>query len=226
MPLPIAVLVSGSGSNLQAIIDRCAAGVLDATVRLVVSNKPDAHGLERAKKHGVPHTVIEHKVFPAREAFDAELARAIEAAGAEVVVLAGFMRILSPWFVRRFHNRILNIHPALLPSFPGTHGQRDAAEHGVKLSGCTVHFVDEMADHGPIIIQAAVHAYPGEGGKALGERILELEHRVYPQAIQWLASGRLTVEGRYVSLARAALPKANIWANSPCLVNPPLEDGF
>jgi phosphoribosylglycinamide formyltransferase-1 len=226
MPLPIAVLVSGSGSNLQSIIDKSSAGVLDAEVRLVVSNRPDAFGLERAKKHGIAQAVIEHTAYPDRQAFDAEMARVIEASGAQVVALAGFMRMLSPWFVQRFAGRLLNIHPALLPSFPGTHGQRDAAAYGVKISGCTVHFVDEQMDHGPIIIQAAVEALPGEGADALGQRILSIEHRIYPQAIQWLATGRLRIEGRHVFLEKAGLPKANLWVNSPCLVNPPLEDGF
>lgn len=224
MPLPIAVLVSGSGSNLQSIIDRIEAGALDAEVKLVLSNKEGAYGVERAKKHGIPYAVIPHKEYPSREAFDKAMIEVIETSGAQAVILAGFMRLLSPVFVQHYHGRLINIHPALLPSFPGAHGQPDAAEYGVTISGCTVHFVDEKMDHGPIIIQAAVPAYPGEGGDALGERILEFEHRVFPQAIQWLAENRLTIEGRHVRLADSGKPKARV--DKPGLVNPPLEEGF
>jgi phosphoribosylglycinamide formyltransferase 1 len=161
MSLPIAVLVSGGGSNLQSLIDHVERGSLDARIVLVVSNKPGAYGLKRAERHNIPRVVIAHADYPGREEFDRELVRLIHEAGAEAVVLAGFMRILTPTFLRSFPQRVLNIHPALLPSFPGIHGQAQAVEHGVRLSGCTVHFVDEEVDHGPIIIQAAV---PGSGG--------------------------------------------------------------
>jgi len=226
MALPIAVLLSGSGSNLQAIIDKIEAGGLDAEIRLVLSNKADAFGLERAKKHSLPTAVISHKDYPDRDGFDAAMIDAIKTSGAEAVVLAGFMRILSPAFVAAFENKILNIHPALLPSFPGAHGQPDAADYGVKLSGCTVHFVDEKMDHGAVIIQAAVPAFTDDDGATLGKRILRLEHRIYPQAIQWLATGRLKIEGRKVRLADADLPQADMSGAGPCLVNPALEQGF
>ena len=224
MPLKIAVLVSGGGSNLQSIIDKIEAGVLDAEVRLVVSNKAGAFGLTRAEKHGIPHVFIDHTAYASREAFDLAMVQAIRAAGADTVIMAGFMRIITREFLDAFAGRIINIHPALLPSFPGVHGQGDAADYGVRLSGCTVHFVDEKMDHGPIIIQAAVPAYPDEGGEGLGPRILELEHRIFPQAIQWLAEGRLTIKGRQVLLA--AGEKAPAALDALALVNPPLEEGF
>ncbi|WP_415520178.1 MAG: phosphoribosylglycinamide formyltransferase [Desulfovibrio aminophilus] len=226
MPLSLAVLVSGGGSNLQALIDRIEQGVLDAEIKLVVANKPDAYGLIRARKNGIPTKVVVHSDFPSRGDFDREVLRAIEAHQAEAVILAGFMRILSPGFVQAFHRRMLNIHPALLPSFPGAHGQRDAADYGVRISGCTVHFVDEIMDHGPVVIQAAVPAEPGEGGDALAARILKLEHRIFPQAVQWLAEGRLIAEDRHVRLTPAKRPLAALSDVGPCLVNPPLEQGF
>lgn len=225
MSLPLAVLVSGGGSNLQSLIDRIEAGVLDAEIKLVVSNNPEAYGLTRARKHGIPTKVVVHSEYPTRGSFDREVLRAIAGAKAEAVLLAGFMRILTPGFVNSFPQRILNIHPALLPSFPGAHGQRDAADFGVRISGCTVHFVDEIMDHGPVIIQAAVPAEPGEGGETLGARILKLEHRIYPQAVQWLATGRLSIEDRFVKLA-GSQPPADMSGAGPCLVSPPLEQGF
>lgn len=224
MALPIAVLVSGSGSNLQALIDRVESGALEARIALVLSNKPDAYGLERARKHGIPALCIPHREYADRTEFDRAMIRAIREAGAQAVVLAGFMRMLTPEFLQAFAGRVLNIHPALLPSFPGVHGQRDAAEYGVTLAGCTVHFVDELMDHGEVVIQAAVPAYPDDDGQSLGERILACEHRILPQAVQWLAQGRIQVEGRKVRVAPANVPKAAPPANA--LVNPPLELGF
>jgi len=223
---PVAVLISGSGSNLQAILDKAASGVLAADVRLVLSNRGDAYGLTRAAKCGIPTAVVAHGAYPCREAFDAALVAAIRNSGAEAVVLAGFMRMLGPAFVAAYAQRILNIHPALLPSFPGVHGQPDAARHGVKISGCTVHFVDEKMDHGPIVIQAAVPAHAEDDGKALGGRILALEHRIFPQAVHWLCTGRLSIAGRHVHLAPADVPPADMSGVGPCLVNPPLEQGF
>ncbi|MGE4506108.1 MAG: phosphoribosylglycinamide formyltransferase [Desulfovibrionaceae bacterium] len=224
MPLKLAVLVSGGGSNLQSIIDRIEEGALDAEIRIVLSNKADAHGLERARKHSIPAMAIEHAAFPSREAFDAEMVRAIREAGADTVALAGFMRIITPVFLEAFPGRVVNIHPALLPSFPGVHGQGDAASYGVRISGCTVHFVDEKMDNGPIIIQAAVPALENDGGESLGARILRLEHRIYPQALQWLAEGRLAVSGRQVRLASSERTLAEL--RVPALVHPPLEQGF
>lgn len=234
MSLPIAVLVSGSGSNLQSIIDRIEEGVLDAEIRLVVSNKAGAYGLKRARKHGIPTAVLLHTDYPSREAFDAALVEAIHRAGVDrhgLVVMAGFMRIVTPVFLSAFPHRVVNIHPALLPAFPGVHGQADAAAYGVKISGCTVHFVDEQMDHGPVIIQAAVPCQAGEDGDALGPRILKLEHRVYPQAIQWIAENRLTIRGRHVELRvsgrpKAEQPRADIDPPTRALVWPPLEAGF
>lgn len=226
MKTPVAVLISGSGSNLQAILDKAASGVLAADIRLVLSNRGDAYGLTRAAKCGIPTAVVEHGAYPCREAFDAALVKAIRNSGAEAVVLAGFMRMLGPGFVAAYAQRILNIHPALLPSFPGVHGQPDAARHGVKISGCTVHFVDEKMDHGPIVIQAAVPAHADDDGKALGARILALEHRIFPQAVHWLCTGRLSIAGRHVHLAPAGIPPADTSGLGPCLVNPPLEQGF
>lgn len=223
MPLTLAVLVSGSGSNLQSIIDRIEDGALDAEIRVVLSNKADAYGLERARRHGIPYKALEHADYASREDFDTAMVAEIRKYDPDVVVLAGFMRILTPVFLEAFET-IVNIHPALLPSFAGCHGQADAADYGVKLSGCTVHFVDEIMDHGPVIIQAAVPVVPGECGDTLGPRILEYEHRVYPQALQWLAEGRIAVRDRHVFVADADRPKAALHA--PGLVNPPLEEGF
>jgi len=223
---PIAVCISGSGSNLQAIIDRIEDGALPARIALVVSNRADAYGLTRARRHGLPTLVLAAADHPDRAAYDAALLAAVRASGAEAVVLAGFMRLLGATFVSAYHNRILNIHPSLLPSFPGRHGQADAADYGVTLSGATVHFVDEAMDNGPIVIQAAVPVLPDDDGERLAARILALEHRIYPQAIAWLAAGRLTVSGRKTRLAPAAVPPADLTAVGACLVNPPLEAGF
>ncbi len=234
MSLPIAVLVSGSGSNLQSIIDRIEQGVLDAEIKLVVSNKAGAYGLERAKRHGIPYRVLLHTDYPSREAFDQEMVDAIREAGVDetgIVVMAGFMRIVTPVFLGAFENRVINIHPALLPSFAGVNGQADAADYGVKISGCTVHFVDEQMDHGPVIIQAAVPCQAGEDGDVLAPRILKLEHRVFPQAIQWIAENRLEIKDRHVELRVAGRPcaeqpKADIEPSTYALVWPPLEKGF
>ena len=196
--VPISVLLSGSGTNLQAIIDAIEAGKLDAKIELVLSNKVDAFGLARAQKHRIPTEVLNHKNFPSREAYDEAVVALLRARGVELVVLAGFMRLLSPVFVKAYSNRIMNIHPALLPSFPGLNVQQKAVEHGVRFSGCTVHFVNEECDEGPIIIQAVVPVFPDDSGETLAARILEQEHRVYPRAIQLFAEGRLRVVGRKV----------------------------
>ncbi|MGE4299951.1 MAG: phosphoribosylglycinamide formyltransferase [Desulfovibrionaceae bacterium] len=228
MTLDVAVVVSGGGSNLQSIIDAVEAGRLDVGIRLVLSNKPDAHGLERARRHGIDTWAEPHEAYATRLDFDMALADAIEASGARLVVLAGYMRMVTPEFLARFPGRVVNIHPALLPSFPGVHGQTDAALHGVKIAGCTVHFVDEIMDNGPIIIQAAVPALPGEDGVTLAQRILELEHRIYPQALQWLAQGRVSVKGRFVYVNAPAIGETPLPAlvTGAYLVNPPLEQGF
>jgi len=202
------VLISGSGTNLQAILDRVAAGTLDCRVALVVSNRPEAAGLARARAAGVPTCVIPHRDFASREAFDAALVAALREAGVELVVLAGFDRLITHTLLEAFPQRIMNIHPALLPSFKGLHAQRQALEYGVRVAGATVHFVDEATDHGPIILQAAVAVAPDDTAESLGARILSVEHVIYPQAIQLFAEGRLVVEGRHVRIRgpQPALP--------------------
>ena len=202
--VPIAVLLSGSGTNLQAMIDAIEAGKLDAKIQVVLSNKADAYGLARALKHGIPTEVLNHKDYASREAYDEAVVARLRARGVELVVLAGFMRLLSPVFVKAYSNRIMNIHPALLPAFPGLNVQQKAVEHGVRFSGCTVHFVNEECDEGPIIIQAVVPVFPDDNGERLAARILEQDHRIYPRAIQLFAEGRLRVVGRKVVVDGAA----------------------
>jgi len=197
----IAVLISGSGSNLQAILNASERGEIPCRVGIVISNKADAYGLVRAEKHGVPTEVVDHRGFPNREEFDAKLVETIRGSGAELVCLAGFMRVLTPVFVRAFPNRILNIHPALLPSFPGTHGPGQALSYGVRFSGCTVHFLDEGVDTGPIIVQAVVPVYDEDTVETLAARILVQEHRIYPMAIRLFFSGKLKIEGRRVRVS-------------------------
>ncbi|HZW37102.1 MAG TPA: phosphoribosylglycinamide formyltransferase [Candidatus Deferrimicrobiaceae bacterium] len=196
----IAVLVSGSGSNLQAIIDASLRGEIPCRVGIVISNKPEAYGLERARKHGIPTEVVRHTDYPSREEFDRRLVETIRGSGAALVCLAGFMRVLTPVFVRAFPNRILNIHPALLPSFPGTHGPKQALDHGVRLSGCTVHFLDEGVDSGPIVVQAVVPVFDDDTEESLAARILVQEHKIYPMAIRLYFQGRLKIEGRRVRI--------------------------
>jgi len=213
--LPLGVLASGNGSNLQAIIDAISAGRLDAEIRVVLCNAQTARALERARTHGLDTVILDHREFPSREAFDVRLVEILRERGVELVVLAGFNRLLSPAFVRAFPMRIMNIHPALLPAFPGLHAQRQAVDYGVRIAGATVHFVDEKTDHGPIIIQAAVPAHPDDTEQTLQERILAQEHLIYPEAIRLFAEGRLRVEGRRV-ITTGAQPVPN-----QTLVNPP-----
>jgi phosphoribosylglycinamide formyltransferase-1 len=215
--VPVGVLISGSGTNLQAIIDAIEAGKLDAKIEVVLSNKADAQGLARAQKHGIPTEILNHKDFSSREAYDEAVVGLLRGRGVELVVLAGFMRLLSPVFVKAYSNRIMNIHPALLPSFPGLNVQQKAVEHGVRFSGCTVHFVNEECDEGPIIIQAVVPVFADDTGAALAARILEQEHRIFPRAIQLYAEGRLKVVGRKVWVDRPAKDDAQ------ALIQPPLE---
>lgn len=197
---PIVVLISGSGTNLQAIIDACESGFIPCRISLVISNKKEAYGLVRAEKHGIPTAVVDHRQFETREDFERELIRVIEPHKPELICLAGFMRVLTPLFVNTFKNKIMNIHPALLPSFPGTHGQKQALEYGVKFSGATVHFVDEGTDTGPIIIQAVVPVYDDDTEETLAKRILKEEHKIYPLAIRYFFEGRLEIVGRRVIL--------------------------
>ena len=201
----LGVLVSGGGSNLQALLDACARPDFPAEVALVVCNVPTAHALERARKAGVPTAVLEHKAYGSRADFDRALGEALVAAGVEWVCLAGFMRLLGADFLGRFPGRVLNIHPSLLPAFPGLHAQRQALERGVKVTGCTVHFVDPGMDTGPILAQAAVPVLPGDDEAALSARILQQEHRLYPLAVRLVVSGAARWEdGRVVTAAGAA----------------------
>jgi len=192
--LNLGVLVSGRGSNLQAILDAIAAGSLDARVRLVISNKPGAQALERAEKAGVPTRTIPHKDFASREAFDAALVEALREAGAQWIVLAGFMRLLTPTFLGAFAGRILNIHPSLLPAFPGAHAHRDAIDYGVKVTGCTVHIVDEGVDTGPIVAQRAIAVRDDDDEESLAARLLHEEHALLVEVLRWIAADRLAVE--------------------------------
>lgn len=224
---PIAVLVSGGGTNLQSLIDRIEQGLVPARIALVLSNTPEAYGLVRAQKHGLPTAVVPHSDFPNRESHDRAVVDAIRSAGAEAVVLAGYMRLLSAHFIQCFPQRILNIHPALLPAFPGLHGQQQAADYGVKLAGATVHIVDEALDSGPIVLQAALPTVGGEDAQTLAQRILRLEHRIYPQAVKWLAEGRLYVQGRQVVVHAAPAPGAALVDGEPAvLFAPGLEPGL
>jgi phosphoribosylglycinamide formyltransferase-1 len=217
----IGVLASGSGSNLQAILDACAAGRVDGTVALVLSNVPGARALDRARAAGAPAEVLPSKGVTDRAAYDAAVAARLREHGVDLVCLAGYMRLVTPAFLDAFGPapatrgcpRVLNVHPALLPAFPGLHAQRQAVEHGARFSGCTVHFVDSGTDTGPIIVQAVVPVLPDDTEETLGARILVEEHRLYPQAVQWFAEGRLSVTGRRVSLDGAAAPALDGVAN-------------
>ncbi len=199
--IKIGVLASGSGSNLQSIIDNCESGKLPVEIACVISNNVAAFALERARKHGIPALHIDHRIFTGREAYDAALVETLHEYGVELVVLAGFMRIITPVLLDAFPSAVMNIHPALLPAFPGLHAQRQAIDYGVKVSGCTVHFVDAGTDTGPIIIQAAVPVMEGDTEETLSARIVTEEHSIYPEAIRLFAEGRLKVEGRTVVVA-------------------------
>jgi len=196
----IGVLISGSGSNLQAIIDACAAGKIKARVACVISNKEDAYGLERARLAGIPALHLDHRAYTGRESYDQALVATLREFDVELVALAGFMRIITPVLLDAFPMSVMNIHPALLPSFPGLHAQRQALEYGAKVAGCTVHFVDCGTDTGPIILQAAVPVLEGDSEETLSARIQKEEHRVYPEAIRLFTEGLLDVSGRIVAV--------------------------
>lgn len=198
--LRLAVLASGRGSNLQAIIDAIAAGELDAEIAVVISDKGDAQALERARKHQIPHRFLDPREYSAAGAYDRALVALWQEYQVDLVVLAGYMRLLGSEAVRAYRSRILNIHPSLLPAFPGLNAQAQALAYGVRYSGCTVHFVDEGMDTGPIILQAVVPVKDDDAAETLAARILEEEHRLYPQAIQLFAEGRLEVVGRRVRI--------------------------
>ncbi len=194
----IGVLVSGSGTNLQSIIDNSEKGLLDADIKVVISNNPDAYALERSKKHHIPTVVIEQKNFKSREDFDRKMIEVLKSYSIELVVMAGFMRVLSSVFLEAFPMKVINIHPAILPSFQGLHGQQKAFDYGVKFSGCSVHFADDGVDTGPIIIQAVVPVYDDDTEESLSQRILKEEHKIFSQAIQFYAEGKLEIVGRKV----------------------------
>ena len=193
----IAILLSGRGSNFEAIADNVTAGRINAEIAVVLSNRADALGLERARQRALPAVFLPSKGLE-REAYDRQVVAVLQENGVDLVCLAGFMRVLSPYFVREFRDRILNIHPALLPAFPGLEAQRQALEHGVKVSGCTVHFVDEFVDHGPVILQACVPVLDDDTAETLAARILREEHRIYSEAINLVLNDRIRVEERRV----------------------------
>jgi phosphoribosylglycinamide formyltransferase-1 len=196
----IAILVSGNGSNLQAIIDAISAKKIKAEIAVVISNVPGAFALERAKKHGIKTAVVNSKEITDKAKYEKEIIKLIDSEKVDLICLAGYMRILSPEFVKHFDHKIMNIHPALLPAFPGLHVQKKALEYGVKFSGCTVHFVDAGCDTGPIIIQAVVPVQDNDSEETLSARILEQEHKIYPEAIRLYVEGRLKIEGRRVRI--------------------------
>lgn len=194
-PLKIAVLLSGSGTNLQAIIDAVADGSLNAQIVHVVSSRPDAYGIERAKAAGIPTMVLNREAYADRAAADARIVEAAQAAGAEYLVMAGYMRMVTPTILNAFPDRVLNLHPALLPSFKGAHAIHDAFEAGVKVTGVTVHFANEEYDKGPIVAQCAVPVLEDDTEDSLEARIHEVEHELYPEVLRWIAAGRVSVGG-------------------------------
>ncbi len=193
--LKVAVLISGRGSNLQALIDACAKSDFPAAIALVIANRADAAGLQRAAAAGIATQVIPHRDYPSRDAFDAALTAALEAAQVDLVCLAGFMRLLTPGFVTRWRDRLINIHPSLLPAFPGLDTHARALAQGVRFTGCTVHFVRAQMDDGPIIVQAVVPVLPGDNAESLAARVLDAEHKAYPLALRLVAEGRVKVVG-------------------------------
>jgi len=212
--LKIGVLASGRGSNFQAIIDSIEIGYLKAKISVLISDNPEAFALERAKRHNIESLVITPKDFPDKDSYYSHIAKELKLRDVGLVILAGFMRVVGRSLIQEFPNKIMNIHPAILPSFPGLHGQKQALQYGVKISGCTVHFVDNGIDTGPIIIQAAVPVYADDTEESLSERILKQEHKIFPLAIKLFAEGRLSVEGRKV-IIRAS-------REDTVIVNPPL----
>jgi phosphoribosylglycinamide formyltransferase 1 len=215
--LALGVLVSGSGTNLQSILDAAGSGKIPVTIKVVLSNRPKAKGLDRARAAGVPAVAISHRKFDGREPFEDALITTLREHGVQWVALAGFMRLLTPHFLRAFQDRVVNIHPALLPSFPGTHGPRQALDYGARWSGCTVHFVDEGTDTGPIIAQAVVPVLPDDDEAALGQRILAQEHRIYPWVLKLIAEGRVHRDGRRVRVEGGDPPQLGA-------INPPPPD--
>jgi phosphoribosylglycinamide formyltransferase 1 len=221
MRIRIGVLASGGGSNLQAIVDACESGDIAGEVVLVISDQAEAGALDRARKHGIEsvHVAVPKTGTPGWGQADRQMAQMLAERQADLVVMAGYMRKVGAELLGAFRQRVMNIHPGLLPAFPGVHVQWDAADYGVKIAGATVHFADEHFDHGPVIIQAAVPVLPGDSGQELADRILAQEHRIYPQAVKWFAEGRLRLEGRKVKVLDGPLAD-----ETAALVSPPLED--
>jgi len=203
----IVILISGRGTNMEAIVRACAAGGWPARVAAVLSNRPEAPGLHFAESHGIATGVVDHRQYPDRTSFDAALAAAIDAHEPDLVVLAGFMRILTSGFVERYAGRLLNIHPSLLPCFPGLNTHKQALEAGVKLHGASVHFVTPELDHGPIVIQAALDVLPADTPDTLAARLLECEHVIYPRAVQWFVEDRLRLQDGVVQVINPAEPQ-------------------
>jgi len=212
--LTLGVLASGRGSNFQSIIDSIESGFLKARIALLITDNPEAYAVERARKHNIEALVIRPRDFPDKDAYYSHIAGELKKRNVELVILAGFMRVIGKALIDQYRNRIMNIHPALLPSFPGLHGQNQAADYSVKISGCTVHFVDEGMDTGPVIIQAAVPAYHDDTEDSLGQRILAQEHKIFPYAIRLYSEGRISIDGRKVII------KAN--REDTVIINPPL----
>jgi phosphoribosylglycinamide formyltransferase-1 len=196
----LVILISGRGSNMEAIVRACSREEWPAQVAAVIASRPDAAGLAFAASHGIATAVVDHRQFPDRESFDAALARQVDAFAPDLVALAGFMRVLTPGFVDRYAGRMLNVHPSLLPSFAGLKTHQQALDAGVRLHGASVHFVTSQLDHGPIVVQSAVPVLNGDDAAALAERVLATEHVIYPRAVRWFVEGRLALDGLRVTL--------------------------
>ncbi len=216
----IGVLISGSGSNLQALIDAVERAEINGKIVLVISNDSEAFGLVRAANCQISTAVFSHTDYVTREEYDRALVAILKDTGVELVCLAGFMRVITPVFIEAFPGRIINIHPALLPVFPGTHGQGQAFSYGTRVAGCTVHFVDDQVDHGPIIIQAVVPVLVDDDEDVLSARILRCEHKIYPEAVRLFCAGQLCIEGRKVKILEQKKVSS---LNEECLINPPLS---
>ncbi|MFN2375939.1 MAG: phosphoribosylglycinamide formyltransferase [Candidatus Binatia bacterium] len=217
-PLSIGILASGSGTNFESIAEAVSCARIAARIPLLLCNRPAAGVLAKAEARGIPTRLLDHRGFASRADFDGAIADILEAAGVELVVMAGFDRIVTGALLRRFPQRVVNIHPALLPSFRGTDAQGQAADYGVTIAGATVHFVDEDVDHGPILLQGAVPVVPGENAAAVRQRILAVEHRIYPEALRLIADGRVRVEGRFVHV------EGRRDVGAECLISPPIDD--
>ncbi len=209
--MPVAVLASGGGTNLQALIDACGNPAFPAEIAVVLSNRPKSGAIERARRAGLPVEIVLRRDFPERADFDAETVRRLQRYGVKWVVLAGYMRLVTPVFLRAFPQRVLNIHPSLLPAFPGLRAQQQALDYGVRVAGCTVHFVDEGEDSGPIIAQGVAPVHPKDTIEELQARILTLEHRLYPQCVRWAVEGRIAIVGRQVQVDLPPGEHAMIW---------------